>query len=241
MERRLISCPYAVLLYRRQLIPLTFFLHAYHSIAYTSDVTAHIRLCKIFKFRSHRLSLDDILCHMLSKWFYWVFQCYSYLTKHRSSLWLIHVPSIPFWQPCSFHTFLVWVLFWFDGSFSVLRCSLDISLGRFGRWVLRDLPVVDSSSTSFRLACLPRRPPTRLGSMVRPPGPHPQVSYHQNSDQLTEPNIYVLLSILVDISYMVRTINSSNRLSLTYIPSIGTIYPCLLTLPQSSHSLFHPR
>ena len=68
MDGRLISCPYAVLLYRRQLIPLTFFPHAYQSIAYTYDVTAHIRFfCKIVKFRSQRLSLDDVLSHMLSK------------------------------------------------------------------------------------------------------------------------------------------------------------------------------
>ena len=67
MDGRLISCPYAVLLYRRQHIPITFFLHAYHSIAYTYDVTDHIRLCKMFKFRSQRLSHDDILSHMLSK------------------------------------------------------------------------------------------------------------------------------------------------------------------------------
>ena len=71
-----------------------------------------------------------------------------------------------------FH-FLVWVLFGWADPFTVLVSSVGVAPGSRDQWVVRDLPVVNSSSSPLVHARLPRDPPDVSGSPVRPPESSP--------------------------------------------------------------------
>ena len=75
----------------------------------------------------------------------------------------------------------------------MLVSSASVTLGSRGRLVVRDLPAVNSSSTSPIQAGLPRVPPDESGSTVRPPGPSP-------TGELSSEAIPVNLTILSKFS-----------------------------------------